>query len=239
MIWRVLKTAGAVGLATIVLAMPGGAVAGVPVVTDTIRAIDQFAYGGGIGDGSTFRLIAGQQATLENDDQLAPHNVVAVGEGPDGEPLFSNSLVSPNQSAPVAGTQYLQPGDYAFSCTIHFGMKGTLEVAGPGAVPRPEVTVAVASSRLKKLSKGRLKVTVSATSRSDGVSVEARVGGKPGGFADGVDLAAGQSGILTLKLGKQAKEAVKVALEKGKKVAVSVSSEVPWGAPDSARTKLR
>ncbi len=234
-----LHVAGAAGLTALVLAMASGALAGAPGVTDTIRAVDLSSYAGGIEGGSTFRLIAGQQSTLSNDDPLAKHNVVADGDGPDGEPLFTTALLAPNESAPVAGTPYLQPGSYAFSCTIHSDMKGAIEVAGPGAVPRPDVTVAVDSSKLKQLGKGKLRVTVSASSRSDDVSVDARVGGKPGGFADGVDLAAGQSRTLRLTLGKQAKRAVKAGLEKGRKVAVSVSSEVPWGAPDSAKSKLR
>jgi hypothetical protein len=239
------------GLAIAAMVVPGGAVASALAVSDTIQSVDEFSYTGGTGvatptladpNAHAFILIAGQQSQLTNVD-LPPlgseHNVVADDDGLDGQPLFSNSLIAPGTTAPVNGTQYLQPGDYQFSCTIHYDMHGTLQVEGSGAVARPHIAVAVASPKLKKLKGGELKVSVTATTLSDDVSVSARVGGKPAGSASDVDLIAGQKQTLTLKLSKDAKKAVKTGLKKGKKVAVSVSASVPWGAPASAKKNLK
>jgi hypothetical protein len=74
---------------------------------------------------------------------------------------------------------------------------------------------------------------------SDDISVSAFVGGKPAGFAEAIDLAPAERRTLELKLGKQARKAVKRGLKKQRKVAVSVSATVPFGAPDSVRKKLK
>ena len=243
MIGRATKGVGAAAVAALALAIPGGAFAGSPGPTDTIVALSEFSYGGGTGDGTVFRLNAGGTSMLANADpaQGIQHNVVSTEDGPDGRPLFISDLIGPGASAPVEGTEYLQPGSYAFLCSIHqfAGMSGTIQVSGAGAVARPDVDVDIASSKLKQLKKGKLSVVVRAATAGDDISVEASVGGKPAGSAEGIDLGPAQKRKLTLNLGKQAKKAVKKGLKKGKKVAVSAESEVPWGAPDSDSAKLR
>jgi hypothetical protein len=134
----------------------------------------------------------------------------------------------------VAGTEYLTPGSYPFVCTIHVGMAGTLLVSGDGALPRPSVSVAIASSKLAKVRKGRLKVSVTAATASSDVSLIARVGRRTLPPVPDVDLAAGQTRKLTLKLTNAAKKDLK-DVEKAK---VTLSASVPFGAPATAKRTL-
>lgn len=234
---RVAKAAGVAGAVTFMLALAGPA-SGL-VSRDVIRAQSESTYAGGNGNGGAFIQPAGFIAELENDDPDAKHNVVSVDDGPDGGPLFASPLVDPDENAEVEGTQYLESGSYRFVCTIHSGMEGNLQVESTGAKPRPDVSVAIASKKLKNLKKGKLEVTVAAATASDDVSVSAFVGGKPAGFADDIDLAPVERRTIELKLGRQARKAVKKGLKKKRKVAVSVSSTVPFGAPDSVKKKLK
>ena len=48
--------------------------------------------------------------------------------GPDNGPLFHTPLIGQNQEAFVEGSQYLTTGSYAFVCSIHQNMTGTLTV---------------------------------------------------------------------------------------------------------------
>jgi hypothetical protein len=54
---------------------------------------------------------------------------------------LSSPTLYGGRMAEIAGTQHLQPGAHYFYCTIHgFGlMRGTLNIVGEGAVPRPTV----------------------------------------------------------------------------------------------------
>ena len=234
---RVGKVAGTVAAATLMLATAGPA-SGL-VSHDVIHAQDDLTYSGGNGNGGAFIQPAGFASELQNDDPGAKHNVVSVADGPDGGPLFASRLIDSGETGDVEGTQYLVAGTYHFVCTIHSGMEGDLQVEGTGAKPRPDIRVAVASKRLRNLKKGRVAVRLAAATVSDDISVSALVGGKPAGFADRIDLAPAERRTIKLKLGKQARKAVKKGLKKNRKVAVSVSATVPFGAPDSVKKKLR
>jgi polyvinyl alcohol dehydrogenase (cytochrome) len=72
---------------------------------------------------------AGAALSFSNAD-LPQHDVVAVDLGHDGRPLFRSKLVGLGEVTPVAGVEHLRPGQYAFTCSIHPGMKGTLVVTG-------------------------------------------------------------------------------------------------------------
>jgi hypothetical protein len=66
------------------------------------------------------------------------HDVTAEQKGADGKPLFSTPLIGFGDSAFVEGSQYLTAGQYAFFCTIHANMHGTLTVSSAGSpAPRP------------------------------------------------------------------------------------------------------
>ncbi len=233
--------AGATALAVLALALPGGAAGGVPAGTDTIVAPGR-SYTGGTGTAGAFRLTAGQNPVFRNDDLASEkHNVIAVEDGPDDEPLFQTPLIAGGgTSVLVAGTEYLQPGTYDFICTIHTEMTGKLEVAGVNPKPRPSVSVAVASKRLGAVKRsGQVKVRLSAATDAAGIGVAARIGGKGAGRAKDVELEAGGSQVLKLKLGAAARKVVAKAVKKGTRIPVAVSAEVPWGAPAAATAKLR
>lgn len=79
----------------------------------------------------------GERVTFTNNDTVM-HDVVAKQKGADGKPLFASELVATGRSAPVSGTEYLTTGDYAFFCSLHPQMTGTLRVSSAGTpVPRP------------------------------------------------------------------------------------------------------
>jgi plastocyanin len=65
---------------------------------------------------------------MSND--LPLHDVVSVDKAADGTALFSSPLVGLGQSAAVSGMDRVEAGKtYAFFCSIHPGMRGTLVVA--------------------------------------------------------------------------------------------------------------
>jgi plastocyanin len=166
------------------------------------------------------------------------HNVTASATGPDGSALFRSSTISGGQTTQVNGTQYLTPGNYPFLCTIHGpSMSGTLVVTGSGTPQaRPEITLKVISRKLAKVAtKGKLLIEVSAATRSDDVSVEAKLGKTSLGKAGGLNLAAGAKQSVTLKLNKAAKN----KLRSKKKATVTVAGTVPFGSPASAKGKLK
>jgi polyvinyl alcohol dehydrogenase (cytochrome) len=60
---------------------------------------------------------------------LPQHDVVAVDDGPDGQPLFKSRLIGLGETAPVEGLDRVEPGRrYEFYCSIHPNMRGTLIV---------------------------------------------------------------------------------------------------------------
>lgn len=73
----------------------------------------------------------GEPLTFRNGDTVS-HDVTASATGSDGKPLFATPIVPAGRSAFVEGSQYLTEGTYPFVCTLHNGMKGTLNVTGAG-----------------------------------------------------------------------------------------------------------
>jgi outer membrane protein assembly factor BamB/plastocyanin len=71
---------------------------------------------------------AGGTLSFTNLD-VAQHDVTAAATGADGAPLFGSRLVGLGETVPVNGVARLKPGSYAFYCSIHPGMRGTLLVA--------------------------------------------------------------------------------------------------------------
>lgn len=205
-------------------------------VTDTITSQPGYSYSGATGPGGAFSVDAGSQPLLVNADPGSDgaHNLVASADGPDGNELFETPLLSVNETAPVNGAQYLEPGSYPFVCTIHFGMGGTLAVSGPGALPRPAIDVSIATSKLRKVQKGKLKLKVEAATASPDVSVFAKFQGSLG-IASDIDLAAGESRVVTLRLTKAAKKRFK-GLKRAK---ISVIGSVPYGSPASSSRSLK
>jgi plastocyanin len=110
----------------------------------------------------------GERVTFANQD-IASHNVVAKQEGPGGKPLFGSAVAETGQEVEVEGTVHLVTGSYAFFCSLHPYMTGTLKVSSagtpvprPGGAPQPppdgtapRLTLAVPRTRLRSLAAGR------------------------------------------------------------------------------------
>lgn len=228
---RIAALVGAAAVGAMTFAAPAWA------LTDTIRATDNFTYEGGTGGLGAFQVDAGDTPTLENED-LTPsgeHDAVARDEGPDGEPLFGTELVEPGGNAEVDGTQYVGQGTYDFYCTIHVGMEGVLKVNPGPPLARPDIDVKIKSSKIKKVRKGKLKVTVKAFTKSDDISLEAKRGPKVLATTSGLDLSAGESEPVTMKLTNKGKK----DLKKKDQAKISLTGEVPFGSPDKATKKLK
>lgn len=85
----------------------------------------------------TVTMAQGERLTFRNTD-VAGHDVTARDSGPDNKPLFSTPIIGTGESAFVEGSQYLRTGSYAFLCSIHPQMTGTLTVTADGSpVARP------------------------------------------------------------------------------------------------------
>lgn len=119
--------------------------------SSTVITIDQ-------GEALFFRNIDLQQHDLVARDQAA------------GKPIFGTPLLAPGEEALVQGAQQLKGGNYAFFCTVHPFMTGTLTVTGSGApapppsgsdTTAPKVTVRVVDSSVSKVRKnGKLRIEV-------------------------------------------------------------------------------
>jgi plastocyanin len=157
------------------------------------------------------------------------HNVTANANGPDGKALFRSNTIT-GGSTPVNGTQYVSAGSYPFICTIHPNMQATLNVTGSG-LPRPTVDVAVSSRKLAKvLKKGKLAVKVTTTGAPE-VALKAALGKRT--IATGTVPAGGTTAALKLtKAGKR-------ALAGKEKATVNVTGSIDFGAPDTAKAKLK
>ena len=60
---------------------------------------------------------------------LPAHDVVAEAKAPDGTPLFASRLGGLGEVVPVEGLDRVSAGQsYAFDCSLHPGMRGTLVV---------------------------------------------------------------------------------------------------------------
>jgi plastocyanin len=105
----------------------------------------------------------GQAVTFQNSDQSAIHDVTSDAIGSGGKAVFESDTAEPGTTAPVRGVEFLTTGDYAFHCSVHPFMKGTLHVTAngtpkprtpdnPGPNPAdkvpPDATVSVLDSRI-------------------------------------------------------------------------------------------
>jgi len=104
-------------------------------------------------------IAPGEPLTFVNKDPLLPHNVVARDLAPEGTPLFWSATISGGAETPVIGADALEPGTYAFHCTIHPAqMNGTLTV-GDGTesdTSPPALQARVGSSGLRTLERRRV-----------------------------------------------------------------------------------
>jgi plastocyanin len=158
------------------------------------------------------------------------HNVTANANGPDGKTLFRSGTIS-GGTTPVNGTQYLSAGSYPFICTIHPDtMQATLNVTGAG-LPRPTVDVAISSRKLSKvLKKGKLAVKATTTGAPE-VNLTAALGKRTLGTGT-LPPGASKGALKLTKVGRQ-------ALAAKEKATVKVTGSIEFGAPDTAKAKLK
>jgi hypothetical protein len=202
-------------------------------VRPTEASDDVFDSPGAIDEGFTAVLVNNGNNT---------HNVTADDKGPDGKPLFRTGNVAGGAMREIDGTQYLSAGSYDFYCSIHPStMQDTLPVSdglGTDPEPRPEISLKLKSKKLAKVVKsGKLKVKVQSegpTAAQD-ISLKAKKGKKGITKSKKVNLAAGASKNVKLKLSD--KGAGKLAdLDSAK---VKVQGTVAFGFGDKASKKLK
>ena len=163
------------------------------------------------------------------------HNVTARQNGPDGKALFRSATIS-GGFTPVSGTQYLASGDYPFFCTIHpTTMSGTLHVSTSGAPqPRPSVALSIRAKKIAKALKKGINVALNTSAKVDDVSLVAKLGKATIGRSSDLSLAQGQV-FETIKLSKSGKS----KLRGKRKATVTVTAEIPFGSPATAKAKLK
>jgi plastocyanin len=166
----------------------------------------------------------GGRVTLANRDATA-HDVTARGDGPDGKPLFASPLVQAGGSGDVAGVGYLTSGSYAFFCSVHPQMTGTLRVTTAGTPdPRPgggsgggSPSADVTPPRLQIARPRGLGVTVTSDEPA-AISVVARRRGKRAATGR---ARVGAAGRVRVRLRPTA--AGRRALRRGRRVAVRLT----------------
>jgi plastocyanin len=218
--------------------LPLAAVAGVFGVgqalaaDDTVEATNSQADYTALTD--TPSIPGGGSLDFHNSGSLG-HSVTANGNGPDGSALFTSGVIS-NSTHAERGVQYLPAGNYNFHCVVHPStMKGTLTVSDNGADPRPDIDVKIKSSSLNKVrNTHKLKVEVDAHTKSDNVALVAKKGHKAIARKSNLDLGAGDSRNLSMRLTRAGRKALK-GLDSAR---VKLTGTVPFGAPDTARRKL-
>ena len=176
---------------------------------------------------------------FRNTSSFTTHSVTANLRGPDGRSLFDSGLFAGGHGGTtraVKGVQYLQPGDYKFHCTTHpFSMTGTLHVGGGSPVARPDIGVSILSSRIAKVRRTKqLKVKVDATTKSNNVALVAKKGSKKLARKANVDVGAGDSKSISMRLTKKGKRALKGR----NRATVKLRGTVPFGAPAGAKRTL-
>jgi plastocyanin len=212
------------GVALLAL-MPASASAVADVITNSGNTFTQATYNSQVGDLVQF----------QHSGTGAPHDVTS------SQSLFSSATISTG-TTPVNGTQFLPPGTYPFYCSVHpTQMRASLIVsATPGGsstpAARPDIELNIISRKLDKVvAKGKLVLEVLAITKSDDVSVAARQGKRTLGERTDLDLAAGQSSRVDLRLRRAVRRKL-AALDKAK---VTAEAMVPFGEPDTAKRVLK
>ena len=182
---------------------------------------------------ASFTIDQGTVATFDNlDTSVTQHDVTAVKSGKGGAPLFRSATIGAGQT-PINGTNSLAPGTYRFFCSVHATeMSGDLVVVG---VPSG-VTVKVLSRNLGGVvSSSKLKVKLSATTTRNGIKLTASKGKKTLGSKGGINLAAGTSRTVALRLSRAGRN----TLKNSGSAKVKVTATVPGASPANATQRLR
>jgi plastocyanin len=202
--------------------------AAIALAADPINATDN-AY-----NAPTYTMNQGERPTF-TDGGANQHNVTARTNGPDNRALFSTPTLNGGQQAAVDGTQYLTAGTYTFFCTIHpTEMQATLVITGNGTPQaRPSATLTLRTKTISKAVKKGLLVAVNASTAVSGATLTAKLGKATIGKTT-TSLAAGAQNNK-LKLSKAGKSKLQ-----GKGTAkITVTADIPFGSPATAKAKLK
>jgi plastocyanin len=215
-------------LAIAVAALGGMAYAALALAADPINATDN-AY-----NAATYTMNQGERPSF-TDGGANQHNVTARVNGPDKRALFSTPSINGGQQAAVDGTQYLTAGTYSFFCTIHpTEMQATLVVTSNGTPQaRPSASLTSKTKTISKALKKGIQVSANASTAVSGVAFTAKLGKTTIGKAT-ASLAAGAQ-TATVKLTKTGKSKLR-----GKsKASVTITADIPFGSPATAKAKLK
>jgi plastocyanin len=217
------------GLAVALVALGAMTCAGIALAaSDTIVAGPAESF-----SAPTYNTDQGEVVPFQ--DLGGSHNVTARANGPDGKTLFRTPTIS-SGAASVNGTQYLAAGDYPFFCTVHpTTMTGTLHVNTNGAPqPRPSAALSIRAKKIAKALKKGINVALNTSAKVDDVSLVAKLGKATIGRSSDLSLAQGQV-FETIKLSKSGKS----KLRRKRKATVTVTAEIPFGSPATAKAKLK
>jgi plastocyanin len=180
----------------------------------------------------TYNIDQGEVAQLQVTG--SNHNVTATNNGPDKQALFRSPTIT-GGSAAVDGTQYLATGDYTFFCTIHpTTMQATLHVTGNGTPQaRPTAALTLKTKTISKAIKKGILVSVNANTQISGATLTAKLGKA----TLGKTTATFASGTQTAKL--KLSKAGKSKLGKKGSAKITVTAEIPFGNPATAKAKLK
>jgi plastocyanin len=192
----------------------------------------------------TFTITGGQVAQFRNATTGgvyggASHSVTANDTRTlGGRPLFASATIPGGRSAAVKGTQYLAPGDYVFHCAVHGpAMSATLHVAGGTPVARPRLKLAITSAKLAAVRRsGKLEATLAdAGSDAHAIALEATLAGAKLAAKKGIEVGAGASERVALKLSKNGRK----ALRGRGRATVELAATVAFGARARTTKTLR
>jgi len=72
-------------------------------------------------------LVEGSKLEYTNLD-VAPHNLIALRNGPNGKPAFRTETISAGKTVDIQGLNKVKAGVYDYTCTLHPAMLGTIYV---------------------------------------------------------------------------------------------------------------
>jgi len=228
------RACAAVAGALVVAACGPAAIAG---AAERVVAVPQSQYAT-----TNVAIDQGEPLTFLNLDAIN-HDVTARGKNAAGAPLFSSPLIGFGQEVPVTGADTLSPGSYAFVCSIHSNMDGTLTVGGGGSGggddgEGPAIEVQVLDSKLSDVRKaGILRVAVTVDEASSmAVSASAKIDGEKAKLGKAShDFDQTGSHVMEIKLSKSGKSALRG--EDKVKVRISAKAEDTAGNKSSAKDK--
>ena len=179
----------------------------------------------------------GEQVLFTNTD-VADHDVLARDDGPGGKPLFRSELIGFGRTGPVEGTEYLTTGSYAFFCSIHPQMEGTLNVSSAGEpVPRPSessLELKVLDERVSKVKRnGALQVRVTS---GGAATVRMTAVAKGSKFAKGsTKLNGAKPKTARLQLTSAGRRLVR----RGRRIAITVKATAKDGAGNTTKATAK